>query len=232
MSQLPSRWPGSLIEVIAAEIRRVRQARKLSIQQLSDRLAAVGVAIARPVLSNLETGRRPTISVGELFAIASVLEVPPLSLLFPPGRTDRIEVMPGVLAEPGEALTWFEGRLFDDDPLHALGEQSTQTYLEAGDDVERLRRHQLLVQRWATNVRQATLLGKLQQARESAERAGLDDIPGAAESVDMIKQFRATHDAGAESDVELLRSHRKEMTERGLPLPELPAELRVRVEGI
>ncbi|MEV7011985.1 helix-turn-helix transcriptional regulator [Streptosporangium sp. NPDC051022] len=101
-------WAAQLVGVIAGEIRRYRQRQGLSVQQLSDQIAAeYGMQIKRSVLSNLELGHRSTISVVELLILAKVLRVPPLLLLFPLGRQESVEILPDYTAEVWQAARWF-----------------------------------------------------------------------------------------------------------------------------
>ena len=101
-------WPAQLAKGIAGQVRRYRLERGMSAQQLSDACAEVGLPIARSVLANFESGRRPTISVAEVFALARALRVPPALLLFP-GGGDAIEFLPGHRAGPWRAFRWFNG---------------------------------------------------------------------------------------------------------------------------
>lgn len=103
-------WPARLVEVVAEEVRRHRLARGMSTQQLSDACAELGLPIARSVLANFETKRRPTISVPEVHVLAAALEVPPILLLFPLGHRDRVESLPGKQVPTWDALKWFAGR--------------------------------------------------------------------------------------------------------------------------
>ena len=84
----------------------------MSVQQLSDAVERLGMIIQRPVLSNLENGRRDTVSIAEWLVLAAALQVPPLLLLFPVGRVDVVEPLPGVEVSPWAAVNWAEhGRL-------------------------------------------------------------------------------------------------------------------------
>lgn len=81
----------------------------MSVQQLSDACSELGLPIARSVLANFESGRRPTISVPELLVLAKALGVPPMALMFPVGYEDETEVLPGRKAHPVTALRWASG---------------------------------------------------------------------------------------------------------------------------
>jgi transcriptional regulator with XRE-family HTH domain len=88
-------WPARYTRAVADEVRRWRNAREMSAQQLADECTKRGVPIQRSVIANLESGRRPLVNVTELLAIAAVLDVPPLQLLVPLGHAEEVEIRPG-----------------------------------------------------------------------------------------------------------------------------------------
>ncbi|MBL7487381.1 helix-turn-helix domain-containing protein [Frankia sp. AgW1.1] len=95
--------------MIAGEVRRHRQRLKLSAQQLADRTAELGHPLSRDVLTNLENGRRPAVSTADLVVLGAALEVAPVQLLFPVGRVETVEALPGRTVPPWDALRWFSG---------------------------------------------------------------------------------------------------------------------------
>jgi transcriptional regulator with XRE-family HTH domain len=102
-------WPGRLTRSIATEIRRHRTARRMSAQQLANACAKLGVDLPRSTLADLENGRRTSLSVAELLAIARVLDLPPLLLVFPVGVEKETEVLPGAFRPTFRAAQWFGG---------------------------------------------------------------------------------------------------------------------------
>lgn len=79
-------------------------------QDLADRLAAAGMPhLKRPVIANLESGRRQTVTVEEVLTLAWVLDVPPLMMFLPLGLSDEFEVTPSTAVHPGLALKWIVG---------------------------------------------------------------------------------------------------------------------------
>ena len=106
----------------------IQQRRKqlgMSAEDLSGACSQLGLEIARPVLSNLENGRREGIPVHQLVVIAAALRVPPLALLFPE-RAELIEHMPGQVLSWDACMTLFTGdkqivRQPTDDEFEALG---------------------------------------------------------------------------------------------------------------
>ncbi|MEU1421505.1 helix-turn-helix transcriptional regulator [Kitasatospora sp. NPDC005751] len=95
--------------MISDEVKRMRKVRGLSAQQLADRCAELGMPIPRSVIANLESKRRPTVSVAELIILSRALEVPPVSLLFPVGIRRSVEILPKISAAPLDAASYFSG---------------------------------------------------------------------------------------------------------------------------
>ena len=90
-------WPTQVARRVAREVRRHRQMRqpRMSVQNLADLTAELGMEIPRSVLANLEGGRRDTISVAEVLVLAAALNVSPLELIFPVGFDEQMEILPG-----------------------------------------------------------------------------------------------------------------------------------------
>ena len=77
-------------KVIAARMRQLRTGRGWSAQRLSEEMSKVGVPWDRSIVANLESGRRRTVSVEEMLALAYVLSVAPVHLVVPPvGQDDK-----------------------------------------------------------------------------------------------------------------------------------------------
>lgn len=102
-------WSARNTAVVAERIKAYRQRRKLSAQQLADACEKIGMKIPRSVIANIESGRRPMVSVPELLVIAQALEIPPLLLLLPLGYADTVEIAPGVEVPTMDAFLWLTG---------------------------------------------------------------------------------------------------------------------------
>ena len=118
MKQSPE-WPDRLAATIAGEVFRYRRNQGMSAQTLSDRCTELGMTIPRAVISNLENGRRTSVSVAELLVLAAALDVPPASLVFPVGYTDSTEALPGATVPPFEAVRWVAGEEHSTTPTPA-----------------------------------------------------------------------------------------------------------------
>jgi transcriptional regulator with XRE-family HTH domain len=98
------------VETIARRVRELRRRRGWSAAQLAEQLRAAGLDWDRNIVANLETGRRASVSVGELLALAYVLNVAPVHLLVPLDNKTPYQVTP-ILAEPAWAIRrWVGGR--------------------------------------------------------------------------------------------------------------------------
>lgn len=101
-------WSAALTRRIGAEVRRLRGDR--SAQWLADRTADIGMGIARPTISELETGRRKTITLQEVLVLAQALNTSPVALVYPaPYENEFVEALPGVEAVKIWAVQWFSG---------------------------------------------------------------------------------------------------------------------------
>ena len=103
-------WAARYTRVIAGEIRRYRQQRGFSAQQVSDACAKAGLEISRSTLADLENGRRENITVTELLMLAAVLDVPPVQLMLPVLRDEEtVEILPGYSVAVWDAALWIRG---------------------------------------------------------------------------------------------------------------------------
>lgn len=111
MDEPPAKpWPDSLTAVIGQRVAHFRKQRKLTVQQASDALRdRLGITIKRATLGDLESGKRKTVGVSEVFALAYVLDVPPLLLIAPVGAAADVEVLPGVSVDPWSIVRWASG---------------------------------------------------------------------------------------------------------------------------
>jgi transcriptional regulator with XRE-family HTH domain len=120
--------------VVAARMKKLRVKRGLSAAELARRMQAAGIPWERIVVTKLETGRRASVSVAELFALAAVLNCPPVMLMtaderdhpdYQPGRViSNYQVTPVVAEDMGHVRAWIRGvtpLTEDDDPRDYYG---------------------------------------------------------------------------------------------------------------
>jgi transcriptional regulator with XRE-family HTH domain len=93
---------------MAEQILTVRKRRGLTAQKLAERCAAAGSRkLTAATLANIETGRRKSMTIEELFVLAVALDVPPLVLLTP--DEGRVTVATGRELDAMQLVTWMSG---------------------------------------------------------------------------------------------------------------------------
>ncbi|MFI6331898.1 helix-turn-helix domain-containing protein [Micromonospora chersina] len=206
--------PGPLAKQVAESIKRIREDRRITYAEVSERLAELGRTIPVLGLSRMEKGDR-RVDLDDLVAIAAALRVPPIWLLFPAGRDQPdIEVLPGVRVPVEAALAWFTGdaEAFADAFGHGAYDADSDLFesyeLPEGIDTN-----------WSEEVRPLWLY---RQHRRYV-RDWYDTWPRVSRA-----QAASDQPAGkvgfalAAQAEENLRIVRNEMRRLGLPLPRLP----------
>jgi transcriptional regulator with XRE-family HTH domain len=101
-----------LISSIGRQIKYWRGQQGYSQQRLAEEVTQLGVKLTAAMVTSIEAGhRRDAASVHEVFAIAYVLDMPPLLLMLPLGRVDEVEIVPGVAIDPDLARKWLAGEM-------------------------------------------------------------------------------------------------------------------------
>jgi transcriptional regulator with XRE-family HTH domain len=209
-------WSDRVVGMIAIEVRRYRKQARMSAQQLADECERRGLPIKRSVLANLESGRRTTLSVPELLILADVLRIPPALLLYPLGYREQIEVLPGQVATPEQAMAWLVGGIGPAGGVPA-----------AENSVDLYREHAYAVSAWEAAVRAADQQ-MTQAAKSTAREAARGEPAGDYETARRRReasQFEASQRQVAAA-VDLVRSNRRRMRNAGIKvLPPLPEGL-------
>lgn len=207
-------WPARMARQVAREVRRYRESQRprMSTRQLADRTAELGMEIPRSVLANLESGRRETVTVAEVLVLAAALGVAPIELICPVGFDKQTEMLPGRMMDPLAAMRWFTGewKLDVSDAVTTMrepgaGEHSSTYLLEYHDE----------------------LITRLHSQEAEAHRAVAD---AAKEDADERARGEARYRMMALEEWrdfirEPLRRTREEMRERGMQLPDVPADI-------
>lgn len=101
-----------ITKMIVDRVRDIRKRRGWSAQAFANELKRVGLDWDRSVVANLEAGRRNWISVEELLAIASVLDVAPVHLIVPTDDNDAAYPVTSEQTEPRDTVrNWIRGHL-------------------------------------------------------------------------------------------------------------------------
>lgn len=120
MTQRP--WAEQLAHGVARELRRHRERRGLSAQELADACAEMGMPMQRSVIANFENGRRASVGVAELLVFAAVLKIPPVWLIAPMGFEESVRILPKDDGDPYAAAMWFCGGNARDGEEEAYGD--------------------------------------------------------------------------------------------------------------
>jgi len=206
-------WSAEITRNVGNQIRHWRRRRKLTTQKLSDLTADAGQRIPPSVLTNLEHRRRDYISVAELLLVAAALNVPPVLLVAPIGQTEQMEPLPSRDASPWRTRGWLMGAL----PLRTTGFDLAQ-WNDATTAIKLYDAHRLLIRTYQETVRR---LKELDDDR-------MDVFPGRhwpEESLAQRTAFRRAVLSQLATYLEHLRRQRKQISEMGLVLPELPPEI-------
>ncbi|APE35919.1 hypothetical protein BOX37_20440 [Nocardia mangyaensis] len=104
-------WDVEMAARIGQAVKALREGRtpKLSAAKLAEATEKCGYAMTKAQISDLELGRKKTVTVPELVALGLALGVPPAQLLYPELPDGKVEVWPGVESSSIEALQWFSG---------------------------------------------------------------------------------------------------------------------------
>lgn len=139
--------------VVAANLRRTRALRGVSVRALSERLAAVGVDYPSSSLAKTEAAdpdKRGRVDVDQLAALAVALDTSPAFLLAPADEDD-IAVAPAVVSRGSEVTAWVRGDvdLWVNSDSPEQREQRVRLFVEAAPEpVQRRQRigmHPLVV---------------------------------------------------------------------------------------
>jgi transcriptional regulator with XRE-family HTH domain len=98
-------------------MRDLRDGRGWSAQRLAEEMTKVGIPWDRSIVANIENGRRASVSVEELLALAYVLSVAPVHLVIPPVDADDSDRTPYRIvpssewtSTPSVARAWIRGQ--------------------------------------------------------------------------------------------------------------------------
>lgn len=97
-------------DVLAQRVKEVRKRRGLTASELADLMVEQGVKWNRSIVANFESGRRRSVSVEELLALAYVLDVSPIHLLVPLTDGTWYHFTPDRATPAGFVREWIRGR--------------------------------------------------------------------------------------------------------------------------
>jgi transcriptional regulator with XRE-family HTH domain len=128
MTQDDEKRQDPIAAVVARRVREVRSRRGWSAQELADRLREAGFPeLDRGIIANLESGRRRSVSIDEVLALALVLDMAPVHL-FVPVADEALSIGRWAVGS-GPAREWVRGN-------YALPSQDSRVYATEVPDEE------------------------------------------------------------------------------------------------
>lgn len=214
-----ARWSRSIGEAIAHH----RKEAGLTAAQLSERCAELGFPISRSQIAGMESGRKESITVAEVQVLSRAIGVPPLVLLFPLGRSEDAEVLPGRQGDVRGEMDWWSGQSGTPVWREIPQRDEDGTPVPEGSGVWRyqygVRSHLSLVGLYANH---RTLEKYLRVAGKRVDRVSHSGDDRSPEERDRLLRL-ALDDVQRYADE--LRLVRQAMRERGLLAPRLPVNL-------
>lgn len=203
-------WPHELTKITGQQVQRYRKEWPMTADQLAAAVTALGLPYTRAQVTNLEAGRRDTVTVGELAAFGHVLAVPPVVFIFPVGAVSEVEMLPGVTRPTWDALRWFTG-----EPPQPFPQGKAKRWLSASEALRQHRQHERLMEelrrsgmRHVSALRTKIVVGD----QERPTPADLDAAERIIEAEQRTEQQLENH----------LMELRQRMRAQGLTLPPLP----------
>ncbi|MFI1740865.1 helix-turn-helix domain-containing protein [Streptomyces sioyaensis] len=198
-------WQGRLTQQVADAVRDYRKLRGLSAQGLADACAALGHAIPRTSIANLENGRRSGVEIAELLVFAKALGVPPIALILPIGMAGSVEVLPGQELPIWDAVSWITAETL-------IGEEPEPGTVN--EVIFELRAHAQAI---------STLRRAIEFAEEARRGANLIRDPQQRARNDGMLEGLGDYTRGSAQDV---REFRAKLRVRGIEPPTLPEDLK------
>ncbi|WP_236789664.1 helix-turn-helix domain-containing protein [Amycolatopsis sp. GM8] len=95
----------SPVGIMGKRVRTMRKERGFTAEQLAAEVTRLGVKWDRSAVAKLESGRRATVTIADVYVFALALNCAPLTLLVPESDGDEVLVAPGNTAEDAVIAT-------------------------------------------------------------------------------------------------------------------------------
>lgn len=191
-------WAAAQAARVGATVQRLRDGR--SGQWLSNETATAGHRISRTSISELESGKRKSVTTAELCVLAWALRVPPIRLLYPDLPDGPVEIVPGKEVPSIEAATWFSGEVvYEPEIPEPAGRRLTDDELQeirdvyGGAELVKLARERI------------TLDGQTRTLSRMVARLRKSKEPGVAETVESLVEQITTAESRIKAVNERLR---------------------------
>jgi transcriptional regulator with XRE-family HTH domain len=196
--------PTALTRRVGTAVRAARTHLGLSTRDVANRCATLGVPIPATGITKIETGGRGSLKVEEALVLASVLEVPFISLVVPLGIESTIDLLPNLRLSVWEAVRLITG----EGPTEGEPEGSPRSVLAM------FREHEVDVQTATISTR---------AARDWRVQAGKSPI--GSERYQQLSGQLAEFERIAHQDCQRLLQTRDRMRALGLQPAPLPGHL-------
>lgn len=161
--------------VVRHRVKQLRVGRKMSAARLAELCAENGMPnLNRDVIANLESGRRPNVTIDEVFVLALALDVAPVNLFIP--VTQSLLTIGKWMVLEGVAREWSRGTypLPSQDALTYRTEAPEQEWRPDADVETLLAELEVLTER----LKQAQESSKAKAKRPTASRADIEAMGG------------------------------------------------------
>lgn len=118
-----AQWERDLHARISQAIKVARG--KRSAQWLADRTVELGYPVTRAQIANYESGRKMTLDIAELIALASALNTSPVALVYPGPYDEEVELFPGESWSQFTAAQWFSA--IPSEPYEEMSQWRSET---------------------------------------------------------------------------------------------------------
>ena len=178
-------WPDEITARIARAIKDLRGDR--SGQWLSDRTERLGHRVSRSTISEIETGRRKSITIADLIILARALDTVPLALIYPGPYDEKISVLPDFEVPQIWGARWFAGELRTvsevpfDDGGHYVRIANPKTYSENTRYLENARKAAQLYDQKTAMWRELNRLRRMKD--EGVREVGDDEVRDATDAI-------------------------------------------------
>jgi transcriptional regulator with XRE-family HTH domain len=167
----------TLSEVIGRQIRKAREDRRLSQDDLAEK---IGSPFDQATVSLLESGKRRA-TVNDIYAVAVALRVSPLWLLSGAYTNESVPITPDLPASPAKVQFWLKAEA-------ALDAESQELFFELVPDEERLMRRWRAVESLLRIVRTDLRDGVRRAARQADFGVMTDAVKDMRRELEWLQQ--------------------------------------------
>lgn len=192
-------WPDEVTTRIASEIKRLRvEVLDVSGQWLSDRTHELGHRVSRSTISEIESGRRKSITIADLVILAAALDTVPIALIYPGPYSQDVRALPKLQVPQIWAVRWFSGDLKSrsevpfDDKGHSVQIPRPAEYSENLRRLQCAREAALIYDRKAAMWRELNAMRRHQEERNIPDeqiRAATDAIADYQRQIDDLTRL-------------------------------------------